>query len=270
MEFRFRAMRQAHDPNNLDTTVNLASPRSWIALWVTFFVVVAAIVWAFVGTIPQSVVGSGVLTRADGVVRLQAGSLGTVTALQVRPQTTVRAGQTVATVTDTDGRAHDLVAPAAGTVLLADVPPGTSVTPTDQVVVIERDTDADLLQAAVVVPQTAATRLYPGLEVSLSVGVAPSSQFGLLRGRVSAIGSFPTTAGGLSSLFLDEATTTKLLSGGAMCLVTIDLVADAGTVSGYAWTSAAGPPFVLRFQDVVTATVHLPDRSPVEYLLGDL
>ena len=271
MEFRFRAMRQAHDPNNLDATVNLASPRSWIAVWVTLFVVLAAGVWSFVGTIPQSVSGTGVLTRADAVVRLQAGTSGVVAALTAHPGEVVAAGAPLAEVRDESGHTHRLIAPAAGTVLLADFGVGTAVQPTDQIVVLERaEDDADDLQAALLIPQSAAVMVYPGLSVSLAVDVVPASQFGLLRGVVREVGDFPSTAQGLSSLVLDEPSVATALASGPMRLVVVDLVADDATASGYAWTSVTGPPFPLQFQDAVHATVHLPDRAPISYLLGDL
>lgn len=268
MEFRFRAMRLAHDPNNLDTTVNLASPRSWIALWVTFFLVVGAVVWGFVGTIPQSVSGSGVLTLPDGVVRMQAGVTGTVTSLDVGPQQPVTAGERLGTVTDSGGAVHQLVAPFAGTVVLADYPAGSAVSPTDEVVVLERAAGENALQASIVVPQTAATRLHPGLAVTMSVDVVPASEFGMLRGVVQSVSPYPITDRGLSFLVLDRPTAGRLLAGGAMSLVTIALVPDGSTASGYAWTSVSGPPFGLHFQDQVSATVALPDRSPVSYVLG--
>lgn len=271
MEFRFRAMRQAHDPNNLDATVNLASPRAWIAVWVALFVVLAAGVWSFLGTIPQSVAGAGVLTRQDSVIRLQAGVSGVVTALTARPGQEVTGGAQVAVVQDGSGTAHRLLAPATGTVLLADYPVGTAVDPTDQIVVLERaDGDGHALQAAVLLPQSAAVTVYPGLAVSLSVSVVPASQFGLLRGVVRQVSGYPATAQGLSSLVLDGPVAGAALDAGPMRLVIIDLVPDPATRSGYAWTSVTGPPFPLQFQDEVHATVHLPDRAPIRYLLGDL
>ena len=268
MEFRFRAMRQAHDPNGLDTTVNLASPRSWIALWVTLFVIAGALVWAFVGTIPQSISGSGVLTRVDGVVRLQAGISGVVTTASVRPQSQVAAGGAVATITDEAGHPHVLTSPVAGTVLQADFPAGSAVSPTDEIAVLARTGDTGDLIAAVVIPQAAATRIYPGLPVTLSVDVVPASQYGLLRGTVVAVDPTPVSTRRLSSLVLDVATASRLLSGGAMTLVQIGLVDDTTTASGYAWTSARGPQFPLQFQSEVTASVHLPSQAPISYLLG--
>jgi len=268
VEFRFRAMRQAHDPNGLDTTVNLASPRSWIALWVTLFVIVGAIVWGFVGTIPSSVPGSGVLTRLDGVVRVQAGTSGVVSAAPVRAQSEVVAGAPLATVTDQFGRPHVLTAPVAGTVLEADYPAGTAVAATDEIVVLARSGEADELIAAVVIPQAPAAQVYVGMPVTLSVDVVPAAQFGLLRGTVVAVDPMPVSERRLASLVLDEATADRLLAGGAMTLVQIGLVDDPATASGYAWTSVAGPPYPLQFQSEVTAEVQLPDQVPIAYLLG--
>ncbi len=280
MDFRFKAMREAHDPDDLDTAISLANPKSWIALFVALLLIVAAGLWAFLGTLPRSIGGVGVLSRAGGVLRVETGFSGVLSAVFVRPGDHVDGGAPVASVFDTAGRDHVVTAAAGGTVMVADYEPGSAVKAADPIAILERDPDAgtgtaggtsaggDGLSAMVVVPADRASGIALGTEVELTVASAPSRSFGLLKGRVTDISRFPITPTGLSAVVYDASTVQSLTDGAAVSLVTVTLDADPGTPSGYAWTSPSGPPFPLAFQTAVTADFRLGSFRPIDYIFG--
>jgi hypothetical protein len=50
--------------------------------------------------------------------------------------------------------------------------------------------------------------------------------------------------------------------------VLVDLIPDAGTRTGYAWTSTKGPPLPLQSQEKLLGTIALGGRSPISFVLG--
>ena len=269
MDFRFKAMREAHDPDDLDTAVSLANPKSWIVLFVALLLIVAAGLWAFLGTLPRSIAGTGVLSRTGGVVRVEAGFSGVLSTVIVHPGDHVLAGAAVATVADPDGAPHTVTAAVAGTVMVADYEPGSAIAAADPIAILERDAPAGpALSAMILVPADQATGIALGTDVELTVASAPSRSFGLLKGSVAAISQFPVTATGLSAVVYDASTVSSLTAGAAVSLVTVTLQPDPATPSGYAWTSPTGPPFPLSFQTGVTADFRLGSFRPIDYIFG--
>jgi multidrug efflux pump subunit AcrA (membrane-fusion protein) len=268
MEFRFKALRHARDPDDLDTTVSLSSPRSWIVVFVALVLIIGAVVWAVLGRLPQTMAGSGVLSRLDAVIRVETGFQAVVHRSQAGAGQHVAAGSTLATVTDPAGTDHRILAPVAATVMVADYPAGRTVAPTDALFVLEADAGAGPeLQAVVVVPTGQLGALQPDMPVRLTVSTAPSRAFGLLHGRVASISGFPVTAAGLSGEVFDPNLVQQLLAQGPVSLVLIDLL-PADTPSGFAWTSPQGPPYPLAFQAGVHAQIDLGSIRPIDYVIG--
>lgn len=269
MEFRFKALQQQHDPDDLDTSVNLANPKSWIAVFVTLLLILGAIGWSLLGRLPQTARGSGIISRIDGVVRIEAGYQAVVAAAPPVAGDHVLAGAPLITVTDPEGVAHQLSSPVSGTVMTADYRPGVVVAAGTPLVTVESDPDTGSpLSAMVLVAAAAAAAVRPGMAVDLTVDSVPARSFGLLHGRVTAVSAYPVTQAGLQAMVYDQATVATLLSNGPMLLVDVELVVDPATVSGYSWSSPSGPPYPLTFQATVSADIHLGSRRPIDYVFG--
>jgi hypothetical protein len=269
VEFRFKALQQQHDPDDLDASVNLANPKSWIAVFVTLLLILGAIGWSLLGRLPQTAGGNGIITRVDGVVRIEAGYQAVVAADPPAAGDRVVAGAPLITVTDPDGAVHHLTSPVGGTVMTADYRPGVVVPAGTPLVTVEQDPAAGPpLSAMVLVAAASAAAVRPGMPVDLTVDSVPARSFGLLHGRVTAVSAYPVTQAGLEAMVYDRSTVEAMLSHGPMLLVDVELVADPATVSGYSWSSPAGPPYPLTFQATVTADIHLGSRRPIDYVFG--
>ncbi|HET7460164.1 MAG TPA: NHLP bacteriocin system secretion protein [Longimicrobium sp.] len=96
--FRKVSLDRLSSPEQLDELMHTTSPRGWIALAALWLLLGVGIAWGFVGELPESVVGSGILTRAGGVLEVVNQAPGRVTDLNVRVGDVVRAGQEVAVV----------------------------------------------------------------------------------------------------------------------------------------------------------------------------
>src|SRR4051794_19821299 len=59
--FRKVALERLSSPDELDQLMHVTSPRGWIALAATALLLVSALLWAILVTIPTTVSGRGVL-----------------------------------------------------------------------------------------------------------------------------------------------------------------------------------------------------------------
>ena len=118
------------------------------------------------------------------------------------------------------------------------------------------------------VPSDQAAGIVPGQSVGLNVESAPSAAFGLLRGRVVSVSQFPLTSAEVNAVLGGTTTAGTFGAGVAPRLVTVSLERNGHTASGYAWTTAAGPPEPLPDQVPAAGTVTLGSQAPVSLLFS--
>jgi pyruvate/2-oxoglutarate dehydrogenase complex dihydrolipoamide acyltransferase (E2) component len=270
MNFRFKALAQLREPDELDAPVVLASPRGWLVIASLTLVTAAAVGWALFGRLPQTVSATGLITRPEGTVQVQSLYTGMVDAVHAGIGGYVRAGQELADIRDAGGASHEIVSPFAGQVTSVGVAVGQVISTGSAVATVERSAvGGSQLVALLLVPSSQAAQIVPGEGVGLSVASAPSAAFGLLRGRVVSVSQFPLTSAEVNAVL--GGTTTAAMSGAGVAprLVTVSLQKDSRTASGYAWTTAAGPPQALPAQTTATGTVTLGSQAPISLLFSN-
>jgi multidrug efflux pump subunit AcrA (membrane-fusion protein) len=270
VNFRYKALQKMREPDELDAPTILAAPRGWVAVLVVLIVMGGGIGWTFRGRLPVTVSAPGLLTRPNGTAEVQSPYTGVVEQLTAASSGPVTAGQTVAEVQDAaTGRTRDVTAPFSGTVVSVAVAQGQVIAAGSTLVTVERtDAPDDRMIAMVFVPSDRANGLHPGADVGLNVSSAPSAAFGLLRGTVTSVGTYPLTEGALAGLVGGDLAAKSYVGSPPPRLVVVDLVPDAGTVSGFAWSTKAGPPMKLPTQTTVQATITLGTQTPFNLVLG--
>jgi hypothetical protein len=269
MRFRFKALQRMREPDELDSPTLLASPRGWIATFVVLIIVAAAAVWFFAGRLPMTVPAAGLLTHPAGTARLQSPYGGTVRSMLVRPDDTVRRGQAVAVITENGGTDRTVTSPFTGRVVAGSAVDGHVVAPGEELLLVERtDAPDDRLVAMLFVPVDRAMGVVPGKQVELSVSSAPPGAFGLLRGRVQSVSSYPVLPEQAADLVGGMEAARGYIKNVSTRLVIVDLERDPGTPSGYAWSTKKGPPVGLQSQVSVTGAIGLGSQTLFDLLLG--
>ncbi|MFC4589584.1 HlyD family efflux transporter periplasmic adaptor subunit [Sphaerisporangium corydalis] len=270
MKFRFKALQRMREPDELDSPTLLASPRGWIATFVVLIIVAAVTVWAFVGRLPVTVSATGLLTHPGGTAQLQSPYAGLVRTMLVHPDDTVQRGQAVVEIIETDSTTPRLVhSPFSGHVVAATTDDGHMVMPGEDLLTVERtDAPGDRLVAMLFVPADRMLGVVPGRQVDLSVSTAPPGSFGLLRGRVASVSTYPLILEEVADLVGGESAAHGYLNGTPPRLVIVDLDRDPHTTSGYAWSTKAGPPLRLSSQVNVTGSIDLGSQTLFDLMLG--
>jgi HlyD family secretion protein len=93
--FLTRAQEKHAAPEQLESLVSVVKPQSWLLLATTAGLLLAAAAWAWLGRVPITVRGDGLLVYPTTVVALMAPATGKVIELHVQPGARVVAGVTV-------------------------------------------------------------------------------------------------------------------------------------------------------------------------------
>ena len=96
--FRKSALARLASPEQLDQLMEVTDSKGWWTLTALTALIVAAVLWSWVGRIPTTVQGTGILLREGGVFDVQTTAGGQVMELSVTEGQAVRAGQVIGRV----------------------------------------------------------------------------------------------------------------------------------------------------------------------------
>nr|WP_240929771.1 HlyD family efflux transporter periplasmic adaptor subunit [Streptomyces coryli] len=223
--------------------------------------------WALTGSVSSKLTAGGILTRAEGSYLLQSPVSGQVTQVLAREGQVLRAGAPLLKVRTEQGyRAVRAVEGGRVTSLVAKT--GAVVTTGADVATVERMRDpGEPLVAMVYVSGGSGAGISPGARVDLTVQSAPQEQYGVLRGKVKAVGRAPQSGQQIAGFLGNPQLAAQFTKGGDPVPVLVELERSAATKSGYRWSSADGPPFRIDSPTPVTGAVHLTAERPVDWLL---
>ncbi|MFJ4777192.1 hypothetical protein [Streptomyces sp. NPDC088762] len=267
MQFRQKALSKLQSPEELDVPVRFARPQGRLVLAVTVVVMAAACFWAFTGTVSSKLTAPGILTHAEGSYVLQSPVAGQVTGILAEEGRLLAAGTPLFNVrTEQGDRPVRVVTAGRLTTLVAKV--GSVVTTGADVATVERvQGPDDPLVAVLYVPGGSGPAIPVGASVDLSVQSVPQQQFGMLRGRVKAVGRAPQTQAQISGFLGDRGLAEQFSRQGNPVAVLVQLERSSTTRSGYRWSSTDGPPYAVDSATPVAGAVHLAARRPVDWLL---
>lgn len=267
MQFRQQALSKLQSPEELDLPVRYARPQGLLVLAVTVVVMAAASIWAVTGSVSSTLRAPGILTHGQGSYVLQSPVTGQVTRVLAEEGKRVAAGAPVLKVrTDQGDKVVRSIAAGRVTTLVARI--GTVVTTGADVATVERVSgNADPLLAMLYVPADSAATVPVGASVDLTVQSVPTDEYGMLRGRVKAIGRTAQSDQKISGFLGDKELAGQFTKDGPPVAVLVSLERSSATKSGYKWSSAGGPPFALDSMTLANGAFHLAEQRPIDWLL---
>ncbi|MFE9097381.1 HlyD family efflux transporter periplasmic adaptor subunit [Streptomyces sp. NPDC007264] len=267
MQFRQQALAKLQSPEELDLPVRFARPQGWLVLTVTVAVVAAASVWAVTGSVASTVNAPAVLTHGQGSYILQSPVAGQVTAVLATEGERLPAGSPVLRVRT--GQGDSVVRTvAAGRVTALAATIGQIIRTGADVAAVEKVAHAsDPLYATVYVPAENAAAIPANASVDLTVQSVPAQRYGVLRGHVKSVDRTAQSPQRIAAFLGDGQLGEQFTRKGRPVAVLVRLDRSSGTESGYAWSSAQGPPFALSSMTLATGSIRMADQRPVDWLL---
>ena len=233
-----------------------------VALVGLSLVVVAIVVWALFGRVPQTVAGPGYVVPAQGFTEVGTTMAGLVETVNVQPGQRVSQGEELVRVIVADGDLESIVSPLDAIVSEVEALPGRITEAGDPMLYLQ-PVDAPLLVKAFI-PATEAFSIGVGAPAAVSPADAPrAAQYGVIRGSVTAKSPTPVSADRISYIVGGNTSLVDyFLASGPVLEVTVELEQDPSTPSGYSWSIGQGPDVEIDAGSLSEVTVLLRD-SPV-------
>jgi multidrug efflux pump subunit AcrA (membrane-fusion protein) len=236
-----------------------------VALIGLIFMVVAVVVWAFFGRVEQTVTGYGYVLPSGGFVEVGTSVAGVVKSVEVDSGERVKKGQELLTVT-TEGESGDIVSivsPEDGLVVEVSALPGRVTSAGDPMLFMQPDGSELIVKAFIAATDAESVRV--GMEALVSPADAPRrAQYGVIQGTVSALSPTPVSAERVSFIVGGNASLVDyFLAGGPVIEVTIELITDPSTPSGYAWSIGQGPDVQISSGTLSEVAMTVRDESVI-------
>ncbi len=267
MQFRQKALAKLQSPEELDVPVRFARPQGWFVLTVTIALMAVGVFWAVTGSVSPQLSAPGILTHGEGSYVLQSPVAGQVSAVFANEGDTLASGAAVLSIhIGQKDETVRLLASGRVTGLTAKI--GAVVATGADLATVERiNSPADPLLAVLYVPGNSAPTIPAGSSVDLTVQSVPAHPFGMLRGRVLAVGRVPQTRQDITGFLGDADLGQAFAAQGQPVAVVVRLDRSAGTKSGYAWSNGHGPPFAIESTTLVSGAIHLAAQHPIDWIL---
>lgn len=261
--------------------MRVTSPRSWLILVGLAAVVMAAVLWGFVGNVPRTVSGQSILIQPGGLTRAVATSPGLVVEVTAIPGEEVEHGDVVAWLVDPSGSDVDdltgasatpaggsriaVTSPVAGRVIEVLTSPGHVLDIGDPVISLEGISES--VVAMVYVDDGPGKQIEPGMRVQVSPSIVDKSQYGYIRGTVVSVSEYPVTRLGLMQLLENEPLVDRILDDGPVLQVQVELDTNPSTPSGLQWSSPEGPPYEISHGTLAEANIVIDEQRPIQYVV---
>ncbi len=161
-----------------------------------------------------------------------------------------------------------VVSPYAGQVLEIKVSPGGLVavgTP-----IISLQPDVDTLEAVLYVPADRAKDLHPGMDAEILPTTVRREEYGFIRGTVTFVSDYPATEAASMRVFENAPLVQALGARGPVTEVRVAMAIDAGTPSGYRWSSPLGAPVTLSGGTLCVGDVVTRRQRPINLVVPEL
>ena len=161
-----------------------------------------------------------------------------------------------------------IVSPYSGAVVEVIAMEGALVNGGDKILTLELVGDAvkDLV-AILYVSAEGGKRIKPGMKVDISPATVKREEWGCMLGMVTGVSPFPATQQRMLRNLQNQKLVDSFCAGGAPIEVSIDLIPDPKTSSGYKWSSPKGPPVTVEHGTICSATIAVEEQPPVSMVI---
>ena len=305
--FREVSLERLSSPEQLDERIKVTSPRAWLALIAIGCILLSAIAWGFLGSIPTKIGGQGILLNNGGVFSIAHNTPGQVVDVRFKLGDMVKKGDVVARIevpqliaeiisrqnalSEMKGKGQidspkykaaenqvlelreeldyksQIVSPIDGRILELNINKGSIIQPGKSLLTLEQYGETVKLEAVIYVSAEQGQRILPGMEAQISPVIVNKEEYGFMLGRVISVSLYPATTQSMMQTLGNENLVSLLAGQGAPLMVRIDLIPDGKTESGYRWSSPKGSPMSIHSGTLIQSAVITNREKPISKVI---
>lgn len=161
----------------------------------------------------------------------------------------------------------EVASPISGVIVQMNVKYGNQITAGMQLCTVEVPDNQNNYILDMYVPFNSNARLSNGMDVDIEPFAVDRNLYGWLKGKVVNVNDYVSDGVELANELANDDLAKLIAQKGPVYKVTIKLLTDHSTESGFAWSNKKGPPFSINLGSLCTAYVKVKDKAPIDFLI---
>lgn len=267
--FRKSSLEKLSNPDQLDRSIRVTSPISWLVLVGVALIIVITGIWGFKGTIPTVLQTSGIIVNPDNTGAIYSDYTGTVSKIYKSAGSIVEKGEVVASVTTVQGD-KTIVAKEPGVITAVLQEAGTSVFTEGELFRFTPQVEGERVLVCYV-PIMAAQRIKEGMKVLAYPSAVDTQKTGHLEGEIIEVSDYPVSVGNMwYVLGMDNMLADQFLQNGPVVSILCSLKSDKSSVNGLAWSGKEGKNINLPINSISEVKIITEENAPITKLFSNL
>ncbi len=133
--------------------------------------------------------------------------------------------------------------------------------------VLALENTREALQALLFIPAGEGKKVKPGMAAQIAPSVAKREEYGFMKGTVISVSGLPATDAAADSILHNDRLVGQLFQNGNPIIVTVELVPDKTTPSGYGWSTSQGPPTDVTSGTLAEGQIVVLRQRPITLVL---
>lgn len=264
--FRKSSLDRLSSPDELNKTITITSPMSWLALIGVTIIILIVVIWAFTGTLPTTITTNGIIVSPVSTNAIYADDTGSVTRISVVAGANISIGDEIAVIYTSTKEQKVIFSTQNGTVSEILVKKGEQVYQGSEIVRVSPKTDAEHVVVCYV-PFSNSPKLTPGMDVLVYPLYVDKQLYGHMYAKIVNVDTYAATKKNMSYVLgIDNSLADSYASNGAVVAVACELIRDDQTTSGYYWSSAQGQKLKVTSGQQVSVKIITERNAPITKL----
>lgn len=267
--YRKSLLEKISSPEQLDKSLVITSPMSWLVLIGITLITIVTIVWSVVGTIPVTVSTQGIISSPVNTNAVYTEESGTVLSVLVTSGSEVHLGDAILKYRTVGSEVKTVYCDQVGIVSEVLVSIGDSITQGNEVVRISPTVTGSQV-AVCYIPVNNAKKIERGMKTQIYLDSVDSQSYGHMVARVVNIDKYVTSNKGMGCVLgTDNNMISMFQQDGAVVAVTCEFYPE-DTVSGYYWSNEKGNSVSVTNGSTIRAKIITEEVAPITKLFSKL
>ncbi|MBN2833850.1 MAG: HlyD family efflux transporter periplasmic adaptor subunit [Candidatus Delongbacteria bacterium] len=265
--YRKIALERQSSLEQLDKSIKITSPMSWLALIGVTIIILVTIIWSIFGKLPTTVTVNGIIVSPVSTNAIFTTDNGTVKRISVLPGDFVGFGDEIITVKTSGNEWRTVTSTQEGMVSEILVDLDDSIHQGDEVVRISPLTNMDQVVVCYV-PYSNFPKLEENMQVLVYLEAVDKQLYGYMVARIINIDSYASSKSNMSYVLGNDNSMADLFFSinDSVVAVTCELISDIETLSGYMWSNRNGESLTVKTGSKVSARIIIEQSPPITKL----
>lgn len=262
--FRKSALEKLSSPEQLDKTIVITSPLSWLAIIGTAIIIVSFIVWSVLGTLPTTIYSSGIIVDSENIIDVHSPYKGTVLKFYVKEGEVVSIGDKIADIQVSETDSKTLLSTQEGKVSQVIYRENENINKYDNIIKITPTEQKILL---CYVPVETGKQITKNMKAIITPTSFDEKKYGHMEASIISVDDYATSIDDMKNqIGTNNEFINMFASDMPMMAVVCSINKDNDTESGYYWSSSNGKDIAVSDGTICGVKIIIDESAPISRL----